>query len=292
MTRTQGLWLCLLLLVLLLFFCARHHAPVIESDLTERSRAVLNADNMTWVDIDLDGRDVILTGAAPSAELRDKAGDLAGAVWGVRSVDNQLQVDSTTAPPAVVPDPAALQTPAEPAVASVEQPFVAADPDIQTEEPPPADKPVESSVSDTAATETESNVEAADIAPAESAAVNCQQEFNRLLEGKTSVLFESGRSTIKLTGLELLQQIAVVASSCSGVEIEIGGHTDSSGSDALNQRLSKSRANAVKEALAELGMEASSMTAVGYGSAKPIADNASVAGRAQNRRVELIVKGL
>lgn len=109
MTRTQRLWLCLLLLVLLLFFCVRHHVPLIEADLAERSRAILDADNMTWANIDLDGRDVTLTGAAPSAQLRDKAVELAGAVWGVHSVNNRLTVDSTTA----APDTSLMQTRAD-----------------------------------------------------------------------------------------------------------------------------------------------------------------------------------
>ncbi|MGI9287755.1 MAG: OmpA family protein, partial [Pseudomonadales bacterium] len=127
---------------------------------------------------------------------------------------------------------------------------------------------------------------------AQAAAVNCQQEFNRLLEGKTSVLFESSRSAVKTTGLELLQQIAIVARSCPGVDIEIGGHTDASGSDELNESLSEERASAVRMALIELGMTGSAMSAVGYGASKPIADNTHVEGRAKNRRVELIVKGL
>lgn len=289
MTRTQGLWLCLLLLGLLLFLCTRHHAPAIEVDLAERSRAVLDADNMTWAAIHLDGRDVTLTGAAPAAELRAKAGALASAVWGVRTVDNQLKVDSMAAAPAVASDPAATQTPA----ATAEEAAVAAVADSQTEVPAPVDEPAETAATET---ETETNAEAAvGTTPAESAeaaAVNCQQQFNRLLEGKTSVLFESNRSVIKAAGRDLLQEIATVAESCPAVAIEIGGHTDSRGSDALNQRLSEARARVVKNVLAELGMRESAMTAVGYGDTKPLADNASAAGRAQNRRVELIVKGL
>ncbi|MGI9295222.1 MAG: OmpA family protein [Pseudomonadales bacterium] len=295
MSRTQGLWLCLLLLALLLFFCVHHHAPVIETDLAERSRAVLNADNMSWAHIDLDGRDVTLTGAAPSEELRDRAGDLAGAVWGVRTVNNELRVDSTAAVPSVAADPA-VHIPVDPTAAAAAGPIVAAGSDLQAERAAPSVDSVEAAVGDDAATEAEdNNAAAAEIAPvdaAQAAAANCQQEFNRLLEGKTSVLFESSRSAIKTTGLELLQQIAIVANSCPGVDIEIGGHTDASGSDELNQRLSEERASAVKKALAELGMTENEMSAVGYGASKPIADNANVDGRAKNRRVELIVKGL
>lgn len=109
MNRTQGVWLCLLLLALLLFFCVSRHSPVIEADLSERSRAVLNANNMSWANIALDGRDVTLTGVAPSAKLRASAAELAGSIWGVRSVNNELQVDSAAAVSSVDPDPATGQ---------------------------------------------------------------------------------------------------------------------------------------------------------------------------------------
>ena len=68
---------------------------------------------------------------------------------------------------------------------------------------------------------------------------------------------------------------------------EIAGHTDAKGSDAYNLRLSQRRAEAVRDYLVQQGVEPSRMTAVGYGESQPVADNATEAGRAQNRRVEL-----
>jgi OmpA-OmpF porin, OOP family len=71
------------------------------------------------------------------------------------------------------------------------------------------------------------------------------------------------------------------------VNVEVAGHTDSVGNDAYNQSLSERRARSVLEFLAAAGIDRGRMTARGYGEASPIADNATDAGRAMNRRVEL-----
>jgi OOP family OmpA-OmpF porin len=70
---------------------------------------------------------------------------------------------------------------------------------------------------------------------------------------------------------------------------EVAGHTDSKGSDSYNKSLSQRRANNVRAYLVEQGVDGSRMTATGYGESQPVADNATEAGRAQNRRVELRV---
>lgn len=68
---------------------------------------------------------------------------------------------------------------------------------------------------------------------------------------------------------------------------EVAGHTDAVGSDTYNQSLSQRRASNVSAYLVEKGVDASRMTAVGYGESQPVADNSTEAGRAENRRVEL-----
>ena len=67
----------------------------------------------------------------------------------------------------------------------------------------------------------------------------------------------------------------------------VEGHTDSVGSDKLNQKLSEERANSVRDFLIDKGIDAGRLTAIGYGESKPIATNNTRAGRAQNRRVEI-----
>ncbi len=73
--------------------------------------------------------------------------------------------------------------------------------------------------------------------------------------------------------------------------IEIGGHTDSEGTEVNNQRLSLQRAQAVRTYLIGKGVAAPRLVAKGFGSTVPIADNATPEGRAQNRRIEFVVTG-
>ena len=72
--------------------------------------------------------------------------------------------------------------------------------------------------------------------------------------------------------------------------IEVSGYTDSTGSEARNQRLSERRAEAVKQILVESGVSASRITTTGYGASNPVASNATAEGRAQNRRVEIVLE--
>jgi outer membrane protein OmpA-like peptidoglycan-associated protein len=71
------------------------------------------------------------------------------------------------------------------------------------------------------------------------------------------------------------------------VKVEIAGHTDWTGSDAYNLKLSNARADAVMQYLISKGVKADNLTARGYGETQPIADNNTDEGRAKNRRVEL-----
>ncbi len=87
-------------LILLAWFCARSHAPVIEADLAARGRIALDAENMDWARLDMDGRDSIVTGIAPNEKARAKAAVLIAALTGMRSVRNQLDVAARPPAPA------------------------------------------------------------------------------------------------------------------------------------------------------------------------------------------------
>jgi len=89
-----------------------------------------------------------------------------------------------------------------------------------------------------------------------------------------------------------LSDLIEVANQCPEANIEIGGHTDSSGNDDYNQRLSQERASSVMNYLISNGIESNRLKAVGYGENNPIADNESTEGMAKNRRIEFNVEGL
>lgn len=111
-------------------------------------------------------------------------------------------------------------------------------------------------------------------------------------EGKfstTGILFDVNAATIKPESAGVLKEIGTVLKENGDVKIKIIGHTDSDGSDAANLDLSKKRAEAVKAALAkEYGIDESRMETDGKGESKPVADNKTKEGKAQNRRVEFI----
>ena len=117
----------------------------------------------------------------------------------------------------------------------------------------------------------------------------CQQLFSDLL-GKGKISFESGRATIDPDSAGLLDRLVEIALRCPTSSIEVAGHTDADGEDAANQALSEKRAQAVVDYLVKAGLPATRFTAVGYGSTQPVAGNDNEEGKAQNRRIEFLVR--
>ncbi len=110
--------------------------------------------------------------------------------------------------------------------------------------------------------------------------------FNRALQG---VQFETGSNRIRTSSKTILRDVINIMNDNPSYKLNIGGHTDSIGSSESNQQLSQRRADAVKKYLTDRGVDASRVSAVGYGESQPVADNKYSAGRKQNRRVELSV---
>ncbi|WP_159019473.1 DUF5723 family protein [Algibacter sp. L3A6] len=102
-----------------------------------------------------------------------------------------------------------------------------------------------------------------------------------------TILFNSGKSSIKTESNKVLAEIVNILGEYPDAKFSIEGHTDSSGGDTLNQRLSDARANAVKAYLVKNGVDEFRLSAIGFGETRPIATNATSAGRADNRRVEI-----
>lgn len=113
----------------------------------------------------------------------------------------------------------------------------------------------------------------------------------KFTEGKYishGINFDVNKAIIKPESMGELNAIMKYLNETPGTRFEIGGHTDADGSDASNLTLSQKRADAVKTQLVSMGVEAGRLTAKGYGKTKPVADNATFEGKAQNRRVEFV----
>ncbi|MGB5436650.1 MAG: OmpA family protein [Maribacter sp.] len=102
-----------------------------------------------------------------------------------------------------------------------------------------------------------------------------------------TILFDTGKSSIKAESTSVMVDIITILKEYPNAKFTVEGHTDSVGSEKLNQSLSESRALSVKEFLVDKGIEEFRLSAVGYGESKPIATNNTRAGRTQNRRVEI-----
>ncbi|MGB3246930.1 MAG: OmpA family protein [Sulfitobacter sp.] len=116
----------------------------------------------------------------------------------------------------------------------------------------------------------------------------CKGRFE-ILSRTGNIYFASGSSRLEDKSGPLLDSLAGIVLRCPGMVIEVGGHTDNVGSDALNQRLSEARAASVVRYLLGKGLGNDTMIAKGYGETQPIADNNTKKGRWDNRRIDFKV---
>jgi outer membrane protein OmpA-like peptidoglycan-associated protein len=118
-----------------------------------------------------------------------------------------------------------------------------------------------------------------------------KEEANRTVVTLSgAVLFKTGESTLLPLARNALAEVATALKELEDSQVVvIKGHTDSNGADDMNQRLSQARAEAVRNYLLSEGVRASALRAVGKGEGEPIADNKSAEGRANNRRVEIVI---
>ena len=116
----------------------------------------------------------------------------------------------------------------------------------------------------------------------------CAKDQAVILRG---VNFELNSAKLTMNAETILNDVAATLTSSPGFNVELQGHTDSTGSDSYNMNLSQNRAKSVKSYLVGSGVESSRLTATGYGEEQPVASNDTKEGRAENRRVELKVLG-
>jgi outer membrane protein OmpA-like peptidoglycan-associated protein len=123
------------------------------------------------------------------------------------------------------------------------------------------------------------------------AILDTKREARGLVVNLSDVLFKTGEAVLQPGARENLSKLSGILLAYPGpYTIAIGGHTDSVGSDAYNDKLSQARAESVRNYLVGAGIAASHVaSATGYGKHRPVADNGTADGRAKNRRVEIVI---
>lgn len=107
----------------------------------------------------------------------------------------------------------------------------------------------------------------------------------------SDILFDVNKATLKAGAEANVRRIASILQQYPDKQISVEGHTDATGSDAYNQKLSEDRAAAVRAVLVTGGVNPAAITSKGFGKTQPVATNDTPAGRQQNRRVEVVVLG-
>lgn len=203
----------------------------------------------------ISGGTVTLIGTAASGAVKSAVEAAAKAAWPNLVISDNILVlpDVPEAPGPEVPRPEAPNTPAAPGS--------------------PAPKPVPPSAS-----------------PAPDPAGDCgklQADVTALMA--TPVTFVTNGHTLSPGTRRQLSRVAETLKGCRSAQVTVSGYTDNTGNDGINVPLSTDRAKAVADFLVAQGVPASSVTAKGFGSADPVASNATPDGRAQNRRVAITV---
>ncbi len=106
-----------------------------------------------------------------------------------------------------------------------------------------------------------------------------------------NVFFDVGKSTLRSESNAELDRLVKLMKDVPGLKVEISGHTDNTGSESMNQKLSEDRAKSVVQYLVGKGISAGRLQAAGYGSSRPVATNKSAEGRQENRRTEFEITG-
>lgn len=118
-----------------------------------------------------------------------------------------------------------------------------------------------------------------------------QTSKGALITSDERILFDTGKAEIKPDGKIFVERVSKILQEKTKANVTIEGHTDNVGSQAANQQLSERRANAVRAALIQTGVDGKRITAKGLGFSQPVGDNSTPEGRQSNRRTEILVIG-
>jgi OmpA-OmpF porin, OOP family len=114
-----------------------------------------------------------------------------------------------------------------------------------------------------------------------------EEVIQKIERAAKNIYFNTGKSTLLPKSFKSLNEVVAILKEDETLRIDVGGHTDNTGKADKNQTLSEARAAAVRAYLIKKGISEDRLTSAGYGQDQPVADNATVTGRAENRRVEL-----
>ena len=123
------------------------------------------------------------------------------------------------------------------------------------------------------------------------AVLQTKETARGLIVNMSDVLFDFNKYTLKPEAREKLAKVSGILVAYPGLKLQVEGYTDNIGTDEYNQKLSEERAGGVKDYLVSQSVQDANISAAGYGKSDPVADNSSAAGRAENRRVQLVVSG-
>lgn len=107
---------------------------------------------------------------------------------------------------------------------------------------------------------------------------------------RSDYLFAVGSANLNAGSFNEISRVSRVLNQYPGTNIQVAGHTDSTGSEQFNQTLSEQRASNVKNALVGQGVDPNRITTIGFGESAPVADNSTESGRQQNRRVVITIQ--
>lgn len=119
--------------------------------------------------------------------------------------------------------------------------------------------------------------------------ISVDRRGDDILMQMPDVTFDTGRATIKPDYRLILDDMALILNEYGNTSIRVIGHADSTGTPAVNQRLSEARARAVADYLQREDVDPARLSTSGEGEARPVASNDTPEGRAQNRRVEIVL---
>lgn len=226
---------------------------------------------------------VVASGAVPDDATRDMILQRLRALYGAGAVADRMTVGPVLAPPGWAAQVGQLLGPALKTVGRGELKIEGSAIVVRGEV-----------ASDAARTQT-SNALAALASPGytlrtELRAAAAQQLLDATLAQRI-IEFDSGKATLRPSGMAILDEMAAVIAKLKGAKIEVVGHTDNVGQRTANIALSQARAEAVRAYLAQRGVDPGTVAVSGLGPDRPVADNGSGEGRARNRRIEFRVAG-